>query len=222
MARLQEHERITESFIHPEFAERVLATERLADQRLRCMRHCSPGSAQQRAAAIFNANVVAARERYEREAARVRIEARAPYYDINVIRFCVSLPTDQMARDGWKKSILRRAMHQELPRSVLWRPGRTQLGWPFTQSVMRAARPTMSRTHDRDLEAVSPYIVTERFSQAAAAWQRQGEVAGTELQQYFRSICLARWLAAQSENNLCRSEDLVAPRHCGSVNSSLS
>jgi len=61
-------------------------------------------------------------ERYDRVAARHGVEIRHPFADKRVIDFCLSLPQDQLRRNGWAKWILRRAFETELPATVAWRP----------------------------------------------------------------------------------------------------
>src|SRR5699024_2757752 len=43
---------------------------------------------------------------------------RDPTNDLNVIRFCLSVPEEQYARGGMSRSLLRRAMKGRLPNSV--------------------------------------------------------------------------------------------------------
>lgn len=56
------------------------------------------------------------------------IESRAPFLDHRLVEFCFSLPFDEKIRDGWTKSILRRALVDDLPQSVLQRT--RKLGFP--------------------------------------------------------------------------------------------
>jgi asparagine synthase (glutamine-hydrolysing) len=139
--------------------------------------------------------VTAARERYEREAARVQIEPRDPYHDLRVIAFCVSLPVEQLRRDGWPKSVLRRAMSNEVPADVLWRNKRTHLGWKFTQAVVAEAAqraPLMSRT---EIEAISPYIEMARFDAELADFRAGQEMTTVRKQAFIAAFQLAHWLA---------------------------
>lgn len=75
------------------------------------------------------------RERYDRVAADFGIEPRDPFMDRRVQAFCLSLPMDQLQKDGWAKIILRRAMAGLLPDEVRWRRGKEHLGWDFTRAV---------------------------------------------------------------------------------------
>jgi len=90
---------------------------------------------QRRAQSMRHPHLIVGRERYDRVAAALGIEPRDPFIDIRVLQFCLSLPADQLQRDGWPKGILRRAMAGRLPNEVIWRLGKEHLGWAFTQSL---------------------------------------------------------------------------------------
>jgi len=59
----------------------------------------------------------------------VPIELRLPFLDYHLIDFAFSLPFSYLIRDGWKKWLLRKAMHGLLPDEVRWR--RRKMGFPF-------------------------------------------------------------------------------------------
>ncbi len=88
-----------------------------------------------RVQAIKHPHLTAARERYDRVASAMAIEPRDPFMDVRLIEFCLSLPAEQLQASGWPKIILRRAMRNLLPETVLWRRGKEHLGWTFTLSL---------------------------------------------------------------------------------------
>jgi asparagine synthase (glutamine-hydrolysing) len=190
-------EAIEASFIKPEFAARVGVEDRFADHQARRLAPFRPGSPEQRARGIFQPRVTAARERYEREAARLQIEPRDPYHDLRVISFCVSLPVEQLRRDGWPKSVLRRAMANELPAEVLWRNTRTHLGWKFTQAVVRAASERAPLVSRSEIEAISSYIDMARFDADLADYRAGRDMETKRKQALFLVIHLAHWLATR-------------------------
>ena len=79
---------------------------------------------------------VAGRERYERIASAAAIEPRDPFSDLRLMRFCLSLPREQIQRNGWPKWILRRAMAHKVPNAILWRLGKHHLGYDFIDRLM--------------------------------------------------------------------------------------
>jgi asparagine synthase (glutamine-hydrolysing) len=63
----------------------------------------------------------------DRNSMRHGVEARLPFLDYRLVEWCVGLDPDQKIRDGWTKYILRKAMAQIVPSTVLWR--RDKLGF---------------------------------------------------------------------------------------------
>lgn len=57
-------------------------------------------------------------------AAQNGIEARHPFFDRDLVEFCISLPRDQKIRNGWTRSIVRRSLSNDLPHQILWRGGK--------------------------------------------------------------------------------------------------
>jgi asparagine synthase (glutamine-hydrolysing) len=94
------------------------------------------GRCQDRRALVTHPYVTVARERYDRVAAPLGIEPRDPFLDRRLLDFCLSLPPDQVERDGWPKIILRRAMKGLLPDAVRWRVGKEHIGWRFEEAMV--------------------------------------------------------------------------------------
>jgi asparagine synthase (glutamine-hydrolysing) len=59
----------------------------------------------------------------------IPIEPRAPFLDYRVVEFAFQLPLEYLIHNGWHKWILRNAMQDLLPDSVVWR--RAKMGFPF-------------------------------------------------------------------------------------------
>jgi asparagine synthase (glutamine-hydrolysing) len=95
-------------------------------------------------------NVSAGRDRYARLARFAGLEARDPFLDLNVVRFCAQVPGHLLVRNGWPKWILREAMAGRLPDEVRWGRGKPHVGWVFsdrTPTVLaaRASRQCRAR-----------------------------------------------------------------------------
>lgn len=59
--------------------------------------------------------------------AAFEVEQRYPFFDRRLVEYCLALPLGQKLRDGWTRSILRRAMEGILPPTVQWRPRKADL-----------------------------------------------------------------------------------------------
>ena len=82
-------------------------------------------------------NVSAGRERYGRLARFAGLEARDPFLDLHVARFCTQVPGHLLERDGWPKWVLRQAMTGRLPDEVRWGRGKPHVGWAFSERFLK-------------------------------------------------------------------------------------
>ncbi|MEJ2086388.1 MAG: asparagine synthase-related protein [Acidobacteriota bacterium] len=110
------------SVIHPDFAVEVGLTDRL--ERLEAQRRSHLDDLRRdQANLISHPYTVAALERYHRAASAFGIEPLHPYFDRELVEFCLSLPLDQRVKCGWTKYVVRQAAQGKLPTDVVWRKG---------------------------------------------------------------------------------------------------
>jgi asparagine synthase (glutamine-hydrolysing) len=192
LQRIDGAERAHDSFINPEFAQRVKLPERFRQHFLQERQPFRPGSPAYRASFFLSSIIVVARERYEREASRLSIEPRDPFLDLDVISYCTALPPDTVTRNSWKKAILRRAMKDEIPASVLWKDRRTQLGPQFTETVIAAARPLRTLITENELATVSCFVDTDRIRTRLEAARTNASLSQFELHQLFKILHLSQ------------------------------
>jgi asparagine synthase (glutamine-hydrolysing) len=174
------------SMVAPEFANSIdLAGRR---QGSKTVQSGGRFSVEKRRQSILHPHLTAARERYDRVASANAIEPRDPFMDVRLIQFCLSLPVEQLQSDGWRKLVLRRAMHGLLPDTVVWRVGKEHLGWAFTLSLFDGWEGWSG-----EVEAGKPLL--RRFVRAdllEASNQRQGKALDRE--QQFKLFFLLNWL----------------------------
>lgn len=70
----------------------------------------------------------------------VGVERRYPFFDRPLVELCLSLPGDQKLRQGWTRSIMRRALADLLPPEVLHRPGKGNLAPGFRRALATTDR----------------------------------------------------------------------------------
>ena len=80
----------------------------------------------------------ASRETYDRLAGEFGLEARDPFGDTRLIAFCAALPDGQKLRNGWIKSLSRRAMRGFLPDPVRHHNSYYGLGGTLHAPLQRA------------------------------------------------------------------------------------
>ncbi|MDK9709536.1 MAG: asparagine synthase-related protein [Desulforhopalus sp.] len=60
-----------------------------------------------------------------------------PFLDIRIVKFCMSLPQEQFFKDGWHRSIFRRAMKGIIPVEIAFRPGKKPFIPDYMQRILR-------------------------------------------------------------------------------------
>jgi asparagine synthase (glutamine-hydrolysing) len=150
-----------EGLIDPAFARRIGLARRRASLRMppprRWLSH-----AEERTRSITGNSLLVGRERYDRVAASLAIEPRDPFTDLRMVAFCLQLPGAQLQCDGWPKLILRRAMAKRLPDTVIWRLGKENLGWTFTQTLFNQWAVWSDAAPD-ERQMLSAYVSSEHL-----------------------------------------------------------
>jgi asparagine synthase (glutamine-hydrolysing) len=67
-------------------------------------------------------------------------ELRFPFLDHDLVEWCIGLPDDLLARDGWLKRILRDATAGVLPRAIRWRVDKVGFAAPQDEWLRGRAR----------------------------------------------------------------------------------
>lgn len=150
--------------------------------------------AEDRARALTAPALVVGRERYDRTAARYGIEPRDPFLDLDLVRLALSLPADQLQRDGIRKRLLRDAMADLLPEPVRYRRGKEHLGAHFTEVVWgwephsplpKTRIPAVLRPVFLSLDGYDPRLSAPQHTNKTIAW--------------IFDAAVFRWLSADSE-----------------------
>ncbi len=58
------------------------------------------------------------------------VEARLPFLDHRLVEFIFSIPYDQLIKDGWTKSVLRRSVKDKIPEDIRMRRGKLAFSVP--------------------------------------------------------------------------------------------
>lgn len=106
------------------------------------------------------------------------LETRHPFFDKRLVEFCVSLPADQLFRDGWSRLIMRRAMDGVVPEKVRWRSNKASIQAAYRKSLFENDGPRIERILDNP-EGVADYISRERLRELDG--QRE-KLEGTNLE----------------------------------------
>jgi asparagine synthase (glutamine-hydrolysing) len=121
----------------------------------------------------------------------VGVQRRYPFLDRRLAELCLSLPGDQKLRDGWTRSIMRRALAGVLPEVVRLRPGKADLSDPLVRGLLGADRVAL------DALVACPGAVAEWVDPAAltSLWHRcLADRRADDCFILWRVAVLARWL----------------------------
>ncbi len=182
-----------ETPFHPivsrDLAERTRLRERLEDERAAFR---TPSYSERRrhwASLHLDAGAIAAiQEESSHLAAMCGGERRHPFYDVRLLAYCLSLPADQKLRDGWTRSILRRALKDLLPPEIRQRNDKGDLSPNFNRNLLRDEQARIRQLWADERVRLSSYIDMEVLCQAHA--QRDAPTLWT-------AIVLTRWLHLQ-------------------------
>lgn len=167
--------------------ERLRASDRAAAAlRTARDRHCAD---------IVHGLVAYAFEGTNKLCAASGLEPRHPFFDRELIEYCVALPRVQRMAGGVTRGVVRRAMAGVLPDSVRTRTDKFDPTAFFVDSLNRWDRPRLMAARDDTLRAVSPFVdavrarrVFDRFCARPTA-----DDAFT----VWRLHALARWLESK-------------------------
>src|SRR5207253_1162093 len=125
--------------------------------------------------------------------ARHGIESRHPFLDHQLVEFCIALPSSQKLRDGFGRSVMRRALSGVLPDCVRWRADKTSYRpafvWTSLKYDMHQLEQAVSKSSPLAGILDSQYL-TERFG----AFRKQGGAGPREFGEIWRALTVAKWL----------------------------
>jgi asparagine synthase (glutamine-hydrolysing) len=133
----------------------------------------------------------------DRIAARSGVEIRHPFLDRRLVEWVLGVPPEAMFRLGEHKSLLRRAVRDELPAAVLSRPAKARLGAHVDACVERE-RPTLEGWLAAPCLAAHGLVIPERL---AARFIAPGDATPGRREAY-RALFLEGWLRSIRSGDL--------------------
>jgi asparagine synthase (glutamine-hydrolysing) len=136
--------------------------------------------------------VQSALEIADKAAAAFSLEVRHPFFDRRLVEFCLALPTEQKVRNGWTRSVVRRALDGSLPPEVQWRLGKSNLAPNMRRSLLTFDRAVVEDTCADNPPLISDYVNIAKlcglFEQCC-----NGRESGAFI--LFKAALLRGWLA---------------------------
>ncbi len=190
--RVEARRFVAASLISDDFARRVRIEERCERMYTMFPADWTADAALERIRKI-RPNVSAGRERYARLARFAGIEARDPFLDLNVVRFCAHLPGHLLLHHGWPKYVLRKAMAGRLPDEVRWGRGKPHVGWAFSQQFLTRELGRGNLSLDRMLPSLKGYIDAAALERGWRSFR-----GGQDFEAVGRAYVLSLWLGQAS------------------------
>lgn len=124
------------------------------------------------------------------------ISNRYPFFDIRLINFCLSLPTNQKFRNGYPRDIVRRSLRDILPESIRTRRNKTNFTTSLVNAYLIRDRIWFDETYHNLPKEVFQYVeqqeVKDIYSNLIYNYKTNNVL--TDLQNMLRIFSLARWL----------------------------
>jgi asparagine synthase (glutamine-hydrolysing) len=184
---------IAGTVIHPELAREVELRDRLeslekwSNGNLKDLRQCQ-------ADLISHPYTVAALERYHRAGVAFGVEPLHPYFDRELVEFCLSLPSDQRVKCGWTKYVVRQAVQGRLPNDVVWRKGDwRRLNSSVTEKLLEYERDQVGDLIETGLAGPLEGLVDEEA--VRGCWDRHQQNGDSDdAEVVWQVAALAMWL----------------------------
>jgi asparagine synthase (glutamine-hydrolysing) len=93
-----------------------------------------------------------------RSAAAFGVEPVYPFWDRQLVEFCLSLPPEQKIRRGWTRYVMRRAMEGILPEMIQWRGGKANFSDNFQLTRFDADQALLEEVIVRDPGGLAEYV----------------------------------------------------------------
>lgn len=121
---------------------------------------------------------------------------RYPFFDKNLVEFCLALPPQQKIRNGWSRLILRQGMEDVLPSPVQWRAGKTDYSMQLEDLLNKYERDLFEELGSGNLGAIDPFVDPEFLGESVPKFL-DGRSNTREMGEglvVWRALALALWL----------------------------
>jgi len=137
--------------------------------------------------------VARAFETLRRAGDQAGIELRFPFYDRRLVTYALAVPDREKLRNGWPRSVLRRAMEGILPPKVQWRRSKVDFGSELSMGLVRHHSDLLHEML-RDGAAIGEYVDLAAARAAVARLIASPHSAGLDFFAVWRVAFLALWL----------------------------
>lgn len=130
----------------------------------------------------------------ERQCMQCKLISRHPFFDKNLIEFCLALPPEQKLSHGYNRNIVRESLRVILPEVIIRRKTKTNFTPSVTHAFSTSGRQWLTFNVDRLFEPVYDFCNKERLHELYSLFLKPVEVSLQDHGFLLRNIALARWL----------------------------
>lgn len=130
----------------------------------------------------------------DRAGAAFGVEPAYPFFDRELVEFCLAVPSAHKLSDGWTRPILRRAMAGILPESVRCRPGKADLSPNFLLRLVDEDAPLVDAAVREEGGRLSPFVDPGRLRQAWSRCRADPRGRADDAMDVVGAVVLALWL----------------------------
>ena len=133
-------------------------------------------------------------EQLEKISAAFGVEVRYPFFDRNLIEFCINLPPGQRIYGGWTRSIFRHSMEGILPTDIQWRTDKSNIGSSVKVNLLKYGSERIEAMMDDGTSALRRYVDTRVLREAYDRYKREPMTREREALLILTNVYLSNWL----------------------------
>lgn len=123
------------------------------------------------------------------------VEARYPFWDRQVVEFCLGLPAKEKLSRGWSRLVLRRAMQGVVPGSILQRRDKIDFTVHLARGLVRHHHERITHLFGAATSPLAPFVDLAQARAVYAGIAADPDAAtGRAVQMVWRAAALGIWL----------------------------
>jgi asparagine synthase (glutamine-hydrolysing) len=126
------------------------------------------------------------------------VEVRLPFFDVRLVKLCLSLPADQKMRGGWPRLVMRNAMEGILPEKIRWRPGKSDVSIGFRHALRSLETDRVEAVRRAAHGELSRFVDPSFFMSSLQLFMTGKDVSMSQELYFWRAFSLALWLMGRS------------------------
>ncbi|MDP1552598.1 MAG: asparagine synthase-related protein, partial [Methanobacteriaceae archaeon] len=128
------------------------------------------------------------------------LESRFPYFDIRLIEFCYSIPTEMKLRSGWNRYIQRASMKNILPNEIQWRVGKGTFIHYLNLNI-KSKKTEVEKLVCSSNKEIANYIDLKSIKLVYEKYQQNDIIAYIHTYQIWKALIFEKWIKYLNKYN---------------------